>query len=274
MIKKIKKNPQLTIGLFITVIVIFTAIFAPIIAPYDPIDDANLLNSLESPGREFRLGTDRQGRDILSRIIFGARISLSIGIITQIINTFLGVSLGLIAGYAGGKIDDLIMNITNIMLSIPPLILALAIMAVLGPGLINIFIALGFTLWTYTCRVTRAQTLSIKEKEYVSAARAIGASNFRIIFKHILPNIIGPVLVIATFGVASAILIESSLSFLGIGAQPPTPSWGTMLSNGRDYIWTAPWIMIYPGIAIVMTILGLNLMGDGIRDYLDPHKKG
>ncbi|SFL05936.1 Binding-protein-dependent transport system inner membrane component [Halanaerobium salsuginis] len=182
--------------------------------------------------------------------------------------------MGLIAGYFGGKIDDLIMNITNLMLSIPSLILALAIMAVLGPGLINIFIALGFTLWTYTCRVTRAQTLAIKEKEFISAARALGASNKRIIFKHILPNIIGPVLVIATFGVASAILIESSLSFLGIGAQPPTPSWGTMLSNGKDYIWTAPWIMIYPGIAIVLTILGLNLMGDGIRDYLDPHKKG
>lgn len=274
MLKKMIKNPQLSIGLFITIIVMITAIFAPIIAPYDPVDDANLLNSLESPGEQFRLGTDRQGRDIFSRIIFGARISLSIGIITQIINTFVGVTLGLIAGYAGGKVDDLIMNITNIMLSIPPLILALAIMAVLGPGLINIFIALGFTLWTYTCRVTRAQTLSIKEKEYVSAARAIGASNIRIVFKHILPNIIGPVLVIATFGVASAILIESSLSFLGIGAQPPTPSWGTMLSNGKDYIWTAPWIMIYPGIAIVLTILGLNLMGDGIRDFLDPHKKG
>ncbi len=250
------------------------AIFAPLIAPYDPIDDANLLNSLEEPGDIYKFGTDRQGRDILSRIIYGSRISLTIGIVTQIINTFIGVLLGLIAGYFGGRLDDLIMNITNLMLSIPSLILALAIMAVLGPGLINIFIALGFTLWTYTCRVTRAQTLSIKEKEYIAAAKALGASNTRIIFKHILPNIFAPILVIATFGVASAILIESSLSFLGIGAQPPTPSWGTMLSNGKDYIWTAPWIMIYPGIAIVLTILGLNLMGDGIRDYLDPHKRG
>ncbi|WP_089857770.1 ABC transporter permease subunit [Halanaerobium salsuginis] len=271
---KFKQNPQLYLGVFITAAVILTAIFAPLLAPYDPIDDANLLNSLEQPGDQFIFGTDRQGRDIFSRIIYGARISLTIGLVTQIINTFVGVLMGLIAGYFGGKIDDLIMNITNLMLSIPSLILALAIMAVLGPGLINIFIALGFTLWTYTCRVTRAQTLAIKEKEFISAARALGASNKRIIFKHILPNIIGPVLVIATFGVASAILIESSLSFLGIGAQPPTPSWGTMLSNGKDYIWTAPWIMIYPGIAIVLTILGLNLMGDGIRDYLDPHKKG
>jgi len=271
MLKLIRKNFQLYLGGFIVLTVIFIAIFAPFLAPYHPVDDANLLYSMEAPGGEFVLGTDRQGRDLLSRIIFGARISLAVGLISQTMNTIIGVTLGLIAGYAGGKIDDLIMNLTNIMLSIPALILALAIMALLGPGLINIFIALGFTLWTFTCRVTRAQTLSLKKKEYVIAAKAIGASDLKIIFKHILPNIIGPVLVIATFGVASAILMEASLSFLGIGTQPPTPSWGTMLSAGKEYIWTSPWVMIYPGIAIVITILGLNLMGDGIRDYLDPH---
>jgi len=271
MLKLIRKNFQLYLGGFIVLTVIFIAIFAPFLAPYHPVDDANLLYSMEAPGGEFVLGTDRQGRDLLSRIIFGARISLAVGLISQTMNTIIGVTLGLIAGYAGGKIDDLIMNLTNIMLSIPALILALAIMALLGPGLINIFIALGFTLWTFTCRVTRAQTLSLKKKEYVIAAKAIGASDLKIIFKHILPNIIGPVLVIATFGVASAILMEASLSFLGIGTQPPTPSWGTMLSSGKEYIWTSPWVMIYPGIAIVITILGLNLMGDGIRDYLDPH---
>lgn len=269
--KFIGKNPQLVIGTIIVLGVILMAVFAPLLAPYHPIKDANLLFSMEPPGEDYILGADRQGRDLLSRIIFGARISLAVGIISQLLNTFIGVTLGLIAGYVGGWIDDLIMNLTNIMLSIPPLILALTIMALLGPGLINIFIALGFTLWTYTCRVTRAQTLSLKEKEFVEAARAIGVSDIKIIFKHILPNIIGPILVIATFGVASAILIESSLSFLGIGTQPPTPSWGTMLSSGKEYIWVAPWVMIYPGVAIVLTILGLNLMGDGVRDYLDPH---
>src|SRR6056297_844316 len=187
MLKLIRKNFQLYLGGFIVLTVIFIAIFAPFLAPYHPVDDANLLYSMEAPGGEFVLGTDRQGRDLLSRIIFGARISLAVGLISQTMNTIIGVTLGLIAGYAGGKIDDLIMNLTNIMLSIPALILALAIMALLGPGLINIFIALGFTLWIYTCRVTTTQTLSLKKKEFLIAAKSIAASDIKTIFKHILP---------------------------------------------------------------------------------------
>lgn len=267
----IKKRLQLIIGATIIGAIVFIAIFAPFVAPYDPIRDANLLNSLMSPGDEFLFGTDRHGRDILSRIIYGARISLLIGFISQSINTIIGTSLGVIAGYVGGKVDDAIMGLTNIMLSMPSLILALAVMAVLGPGLINIFIALGLTLWTYTCRLARAQTLSVKEKEFVQAAKALGVSDIGVIIKHIIPQILGPIIVVATFGAASAILIESSLSFLGIGTQPPQPSWGAMLSQGRDYIRNAPWMMLYPGLALVFTILGLNLLGDGLRDLLDPH---
>ena len=267
------KNKQLLIGTIITGAVILIAVFAPFIAPHHPVDDANLLYALEPPGGEFLLGTDRQGRCQLSRIIYGARISLLIGFVTQGLNTIIGTSLGLIAGFVGGKVDDLIMNFTNIMLSIPPLILALTILAILGPSLLSIFIALGLTLWTYTCRVARAQTLSFKEKEFVEASRSLGLSRIKIVIRHILPNIFGPLLVIATFGVATAILLEASLSFLGIGTQPPAPSWGTMLSRGRDYIYSAPWLMIYPGLALLITVLGVNLMGDGLRDYWDPRTR-
>lgn len=267
--KKVLKNKQLLLGSIIVILITLIAIFAPLIAPYDPINN-NLLSSLESPGGKHLLGTDSLGRDQLSRIIYGSRISLMLGFTTQLINTIIGVTLGIAAGYFGGKVDNMIMSLTNVMLSIPSLILGLTIMAVMGPGLINIFIALGFTLWTYTCRVVRAQTMVVKEKEFVKAAEALGATRWRIAIKHIIPQILGPVLVIATFGAASAILLEASLSFLGIGVQPPTPSWGAMLSRGREYIWTAPWLMIYPGIFLLVTILGLNLMGDGLRDYWDP----
>ncbi len=270
--KRFIKNKQLVIGSILLGFVIIIALFAPLFAPHDPIE-GSLLNSLQSPNNEFPLGTDRQGRDLLSRIIYGARISLLIGIVSQSINTIIGTTLGLIAGFYGGKIDDLIMGFTNMMLSIPALIFALTIIVLLGPGLVNIFIALGITMWTYTCRLARAQTLSIKENEFVDAAIALGASKFRIITKHILPNIAGPIIVIATIGAAEAILMEASLSFLGIGVQPPTPSWGVMISRGRDYIWSAPYIMIFPGIALIITVMGLNLIGDGLRDILDPYSK-
>ena len=269
-IKILGGNKQLLIGTIITGFVIFVAVFAPFLAPHHPVDDANLLHSLEPPGAEFPLGTDPQGRCLLSRLIYGARVSLIIGFVSQGINTFIGTVLGLTAGFVGGRVDDLIMNFTNIILSIPPLILALTILAILGPSMWTIFLALGFTLWTYTCRVARARTLSLKEKEFVEAARSLGLSRVKIALKHIFPNIFGPLLVIATFGVASAILLEASLSFLGIGTQPPTPSWGTIISRGRDYIYSAPWLMLYPGLAIFLTVLGVNLLGDGLRDFWDP----
>lgn len=270
-VRRVKRQKNLVVGGAIMLLVVLVAIFAPLLAPYDPINHADLLHSEEPPGRDFLFGTDTQGRDILSRVIFGARISLSIGLVTQCLNSLIGVLLGLTAGFLGGWWDDLVMGITNVMLSIPALVLALAIMAVLGPGLFNVFLALGFTNWSYSCRIARSQVLAARSLDYVTAARALGYGRARIMLTQILPNIVGPVLVIATLGVAYAILTEASLSFLGLGAQPPTPSWGGMLSTAREQLFTAPWISIFPGLAIFVTVLGLNLLGDGLRDLLDPH---
>ena len=270
-VRTVKRQKNLMVGGTITLLIVLTAVFAPLLAPYDPIDQADLLHAEESPNRAFLFGTDTQGRDILSRVIYGARVSLAIGLIAQCLNSLIGVLLGLTAGFLGKWWDDLVMGLTNIMLSIPALVLALAIMAVLGPGLFNVFVALGFTNWSYSCRVTRSQVLAARSLDYVLAARALGQGRARIMLQQILPNIVGPILVIATLGVAYAILTEASLSFLGLGAQPPTPSWGGMLSTAREQLFTAPWISIFPGLAIFVTVLGLNLLGDGLRDILDPH---
>jgi peptide/nickel transport system permease protein len=272
--RALRGRANLVIGGLVTLVVVAMALLAPLLAPYHPTDDANLMNAELPPGGGFLFGTDSQGRDILSRVIYGARISLSIGLISQLLNSCIGILLGLTAGFIGRWWDDFIMGLTNIMLSIPSLIFALAIMAVLGPGLFNVFVALGFTNWSYSCRVTRSQVLGARSLDYVLAARALGESRFRIMFAQILPNILGPILVIATLGVAYAILTEASLSFLGLGAQPPTPSWGGMLSTAREQLFTAPWISIFPGLAIFVTVLGLNLLGDGLRDVLDPHTLG
>src|SRR5512147_570885 len=269
-LRKLLQRTNLLVGGALTLAVVLTAVFAPWLAPYHPVDDANLLYADEPPSAKFWCGTDSQGRDILSRIIYGARISLSVGLISQGINSLIGVILGLTAGFFGRWWDDLVMGLTNIMLSIPSLIFALAIVALLGPGLFNVFMALGFTNWSYSCRITRSQVLSARSLDYVTAARALGYGRARIMLTQILPNIVGPVLVIATLGVAYAILTEASLSFLGLGAQPPTPSWGGMLSTAREQLFTAPWISIFPGLAIFVTVLGLNLLGDGLRDILDP----
>ena len=270
-LRTLKRQKNLMIGGAITLVIVLMALFAPLLAPYDPITQADLLRSEEPPSQTFLFGTDTQGRDILSRVIYGARVSLAIGLITQFLNSVIGVLLGLTAGFLGRWWDDLVMGLTNIMLSIPALVLALAIMAVLGPGLFNVFLALGFTNWSYSCRVTRSQVLAARSLDYVQAARALGQGRIRIMLRQILPNIVGPILVIATLGVAYAILTEASLSFLGLGAQPPTPSWGGMLSTAREQLFTAPWISIFPGLAIFVTVLGLNLLGDGLRDVLDPH---
>jgi len=271
--KVILRNKSIVFGGSVMIVIIFMAVLAPLISPHNPIR-GNLMQALEAPGKHFLLGTDPYGRDLLSRVIYGARLSLMIGLVVQTMNSLIGVALGILSGYFGGKIDDLITGLTNIMLSMPSLILALAIMAVLGPGIMNIFIALGVVGWTYTCRIARAQTLSIREKEFVVAARALGCSTFGILRKHILPNLLGPILIIATLGVADAILTAATLGFLGLGTQPPTPEWGAMLSRGRDYIWSAPWLTIFPGLAIMVTVLGLNLLGDGLRDLLDPYVRG
>ena len=269
--KKARRQKNLMVGGIITLVVVAMAVFAPWLSPYHPIDHADLMHSEEPPSRDYLFGTDNQGRDILSRVIYGSRISLSVGLVSQGLNSLIGILLGLTAGFFGRRWDDLVMGLTNIMLSIPSLVFALAIMAVLGPGLINIFLALGLTNWAYSCRITRSQVLFTRSLDYVVAARALGYGEARIMFTQVLPNILGPILVVATLGVAGAILIEAALSFLGLGTQPPTPSWGGMLSTAREQLFTAPWISIFPGLAIFITVLGLNLLGDGLRDILDPH---
>lgn len=269
--KKILRNTSLIVGITIILAVIGMAIFAPYLAPYHPIDDADLMVMEEPPSLNFWFGTDSQGRDILSRILYGSRISLAVGLISQGMNTIIGVILGLTAGFFGKWWDDLVMGLTNVMISLPPIVFAMAIMAILGPGLVNVFFALGLTNWSFSCRLTRSQTLSARSRDYVTAARVLGYGRIRIMFTQILPNIAGPILVISTLGMAYAILMEAALSFLGLGTQPPTASWGGMLSNARNLLFSAPWISIFPGLAIFVTVLGLNLLGDGLRDILDPH---
>jgi len=270
--KKALKNKGVLVGGSIVLFFIILAIFAPIIAPYDP-QDADLMRSLEPPQKNYLFGTDVQGRDILSRIIYGSRVSLSVGIVVQAISLTIGIILGLLSGFYGGFIDDIISSIMNIMFSFPSLLFAIAIMAVLGPSLYNIFLALGIINWPTVARLVRGETLSLKKRDFVEASRALGVNNISIIFKHILPNCLGPIIVVATLGIADAILTEATLSFLGLGIQPPTPSWGSMLSRGREYIWSSPHLIIFPGLAILITVLGFNLLGDGLRDILDPRLK-
>lgn len=264
---------NIIVGGFLTAVVILAGVFAAWIAPYDPVLDANLMNAELPPDREFWFGTDAQGRDVYSRILYGAQISLTVGIVSQLINTVIGVVLGMTAGYWGGWWDDLVNGLTNVMLAIPSLIFALAVMAVLGPGLVSLLIALGLTNWSWTCRIARSSTLSLKSQGYVQAAQTLGYSDLRIMFTQILPNMMGPILVMATLGMGSAVLSEAALSFLGLGIQPPFPSWGSMLTDARDMIRIAPWAAIFPGLAIFLSVLGFNLLGDGLRDSLDPHMR-
>ncbi len=271
--KRLKKNKMAMVGLTITIGLLLIAIFAPAIVPYDPYT-VDLSQSMRAPGQEGHLlGTDQLGRDQFSRLLYGARISLQVGIITQSISMVIGIFMGALAGYYGGKVDEFISYLINVFFAFPSLLFAIAIMATLGPGLNNIFIALGAVSWPGLARIVRGQVLQLKEQEYIEAIRALGGNDFKIIVKHILPNCMAPIIVTATLGVAGAILSEAGLSFLGLGAQPPMPSWGLMLSMGRTYVTTKTWLTIYPGLAIMITILGLNLLGDGLRDALDPRMK-
>jgi len=264
---------NLILGGILTALVVFGGLFAPWLAPYDPVLDANLMNSEMPPSLEFWFGTDAQGRDIYSRILYGAQISLSVGIISQLINSVIGVTLGMTAGYWGGWWDDMVNGLTNVMLAIPSLIFALAVMAVMGPGLLSLLIALGLTNWSWTCRIARSSTLSLKSQGYIQAAQTMGYSDLRIMFTQVLPNMMGPILVMATLGMGGAVLAEASLSFLGLGIQPPFPSWGSMLTDAREMLRAAPWAAVFPGLAIFFAVLGFNLLGDGLRDSLDPHMR-
>ncbi len=268
----LKKNKMAVIGLIVIIFLMLIAIFAPYIAPYDPYD-VNLDLQFSKPSIINWLGTDMFGRDILSRIIFGTRISMLIGLIPTFISMVIGIILGLFSGYYGGKIDSIIMRIADIVLAFPSLLLAMVFMYTLGASLLNIFIALSLVSWAGISRVVRSQTLSLKEMEFIEASKSIGTKNWTIMIRHIFPNCIPNLIVLFTLNIPGAILSESSLSFLGVGAQPPTPSWGLMISRGKEYLLSAPWVSIFPGIMILIITLAFNFFGDGLRDALDPYMK-
>jgi peptide/nickel transport system permease protein len=270
--KRLRRNKLAMFGLAIVILLILIAIFASVIAPYDPNIRIKADSSL-GPSRAHLFGTDLLGRDIFSRVIYGSRISLEVGIIAVGISVIIGLILGALSGYFGNIPDTVIMRIADIFFAFPYILGAIAIMTVLGPGIVNIFIAIGILGWASFARIFRGSILSIKNKEYIEAARALGASNYRIITKHIFPNAFAPIIVYATMNVGTAIIVEAALSFLGIGVQPPTAAWGKMLADSLEYIDTAPWLMFFPGLAILVTVLGFVLLGDGLRDAFDPRLK-
>ena len=275
LVRELVRNKAALVGLSIVLVVTAGAVLAPVISPADPLlQDVSV--RLKPPtleggdGQAHLLGTDHLGRDILSRLIYGARISLAIGISAVAVAGTLGTLIGLVAGYRGGRVDDLCMRLTDTMLAMPFILLALAVIAVLGSSLRNIIFVLGITSWVSYARVVRAEVLTLRMREFVAAAQALGGHGTRIIFRHLLPNVLTPVIVIATLEVARMIILESALSFLGLGVQPPTPTWGGMLADGRAYLSTAWWLATFPGLCIMLSVLGINLLGDWFRDVLDP----
>jgi len=277
-LKMLIKRKTALIGAIIVTIVIISALLAPFISPHDP-NESDLSKRLLPPSweekgvQEHFLGTDHLGRDILSRIIYGTRISLIVGIITVLISGIFGTILGLIGGYYRGFIDSFLMRLTEIQLAFPFILLALAIMAVLGPGLKNVIIVLSITGWVMYTRLVRGEVLLIRELEYVKATKALGQKSRKIIFKHILPNVFPTIIVVGTLRIANMIIAEASLTFLGLGVESSIPTWGSMLADGRNYITTSWWVAAFPGIAIMLTVLGINLLGDWLRDVLDPRLK-
>lgn len=269
--QRVRQNRMALAGAGIVCVMFALAMLAPVLGR-DP-GAIDIAARLQAPGADYLLGTDDLGRDVLTRILYGARISLLVGFVAVGIATLIGILLGALAGYYGGWIDSVIMRFVDVMLCFPSFFLILAVIAFLEPSIWNIMIIIGLTGWMGVARLVRAEFLSLRERDFVQAARALGASDGRVIFRHILPNALSPVLVSATLGVAGAILTESALSFLGIGVQPPTPSWGNMLIAGKQTLGTAWWLSAFPGLAILLTVLGYNLLGEGIRDALDPRLK-
>jgi peptide/nickel transport system permease protein len=262
----------------VLLVIVLVAVFAPWVAPHDPLA-VNIRHRLAPPawmdGGDFQhlLGTDQVGRDLLSRMVYGSRVELVVGVGSVLLSAGIGVLLGLGAGYFGARVDAAIMTVINVMLSFPFILLALAVIAVLGPSLPNLIFVLGAAGWPIYARVIRAETQSIREREFIVASRALGTGHLRIVFRQILPNLISPIIVIATLQVAQFIIVASFLSFLGLGVQPPTPAWGNMLGEGRVYMLNSWWIAAFPGLAIFVTTLAINLMGNALRDWLDPHMK-
>jgi ABC-type dipeptide/oligopeptide/nickel transport system permease subunit len=257
------------VGLFLVAVVLCTGILGPLVTPYDPYA-IDMDTALSPPSLAHPLGTDFFGRDVLSRLIIGARISLQVSILARLIAVVLGTILGLCAGYFGGRVDGIIMRLADITLAYPALLLLIAVIAAVGPSLASLIIALGVVGWAGVARLVRAQVLSIKEREFVLAIRSIGGSPLNIITRHLLPNCSSQLIVIYSMGLGMAVMAESSMSFLGLGAQPPLPSWGSMISSGLDYLRVAPWLSLAPGVAITMVVLGFNMLGDALRDVLDP----
>jgi peptide/nickel transport system permease protein len=267
--KRFSKNRLAVFSAIIIVSLIAVASLASVISPYDPTA-IDVHNVLSPPSRTHLLGTDELGRDLLSRMIYGSRVSLKVGFVAVGIAIMIGIVIGSLAGFYGGMIDAILMRFVDIMLAFPTFFLILAVIAILEPNIFTIMAVIGVTGWMDVARLVRAEFLSLKERDFVESARALGVSNKRLIFRHILPNALSPVFVAATFGVAGAILTESGLSFLGLGVQPPDPSWGNILTSGKDNIEVAWWLSLYPGLAILVTVLSYNLIGEGLRDALDP----
>ena len=272
MIKNIFRNKLSFIGLGLIALLFILALCAPLIAPYAP-DTQHLSKRLASPGGGFLLGTDDLGRDTFSRMVYGVRISLTVGFVAVGISVIIGTCLGLISGFFGGWVDTLIMRFVDIMLCFPTFFLILLVIAFLEPNIYNVMTVIGLTSWPGLTRLVRAEVLSMREREFILAARLLGLSNLRIFFVHLLPNVISPIIVSATLGVGDAILTESGLSFLGLGVQPPTASWGQMLSAGKEYIYVAWWLTLFPGLAILLTVLSFNMLGEGLRDIFDPRSE-
>ena len=277
-LKRLARRRTALFGLAVVAVVILCAVGAPLVTVFDPIEQ-DINQRLKEPGwrnaagQAHVLGTDHLGRDILARIIYGSRVALVVGLSAVLISGVLGMAIGLVSGYFGGKVDDFFMRLADIQLAFPFILLAIAVIGVLGPSLRNIIVVIGVSSWVVYARVVRGEVLSIREREFVQAAIALGSRDGRVVLRHVLPNAFTPWLVVATLDMARVIVIESALSFLGLGVQPPTPTWGGMLADGRVYLSTAWWLATFPGLAILVTVLGINLLGDGLRDTLDPRLK-
>jgi len=271
--RRLVRSPNLIAGAVVLIVVIGAAAFANVIAPYSPINQS-FLNQLKPPSPAHFFGTDEFGRDVFSRVLYGARIALRIGVVADGIAATVGIVLGVVSGYFGGWADTALMRTVDVMLAFPYLLLAMIVVAILGPSLTNAMIAIGIVYTPQFARLVRSAVLAIREEEYVSAAGALGSGTLRVLARHIFPNILSPIIVMATLTIGFTIVETAGLSFLGLGASPPTPEWGSMLATGRSYMLTAPWIATFPGLAILVTVVGFNLIGDGLRDLLDPRLRG
>lgn len=267
-LKRLSGNKMGIIGTILILVLIFTAIFAPLLEPYS-FKEQNIENMNAAPSEDHLLGTDEFGRDLLSRIIRGARISFVVGVLSVAISVIAGVIIGAIAGFYGGMVDVVLTTLADLTWSMPAILIALLLVAIIGPGLESVVLAIGFSYWAEYARLIRGQILSLKEATFIEATRSLGASDYVILFKHLIPNSIAPIIVAATLGIGNAIVLEATLGFLGMGAQPPTPSWGAMMSSGTAYLFISPWVIIFPGLAMMITVLGFNLFGDALIDVLD-----